>query len=162
MKTESGSHCVEISTPVVDRHWTTDGGLGVPPRIAGTTRAPRRPRWGPGTTVLGLLLCANVTAQAPEITRQPTNQVVAIGGLATFSVVATSTDPPGYQWRHNDIDLEDATQSLLRITNAQPHCAGSYTVVVSNASGSTTSQLANLTVDREWVIYNRGNSGLPY
>jgi hypothetical protein len=128
-----------------------------------TCRKPAARRFilGASTMLLGLLPLVNVLAQ-PVITEQPIDHVVAVGGEAGFSVVATGTEPLSYQWRVNDINLEGATLSTLRITNVQPNLAGSYTVVVSDPGGSTTSQPAALAVDREWVIYNRRNSGLPY
>jgi len=116
---------------------------------------------GAATILLSLLLVANLVAQ-PQITRQPTNLVVAIGGEARFIVAATGTQPLRYQWRFDDRDLEGATLSLLRITNAQPDHSGSYAVVVTDTIGSTTSQSATLTVDLEWVTYKWANSGLPY
>jgi hypothetical protein len=108
------------------------------------------------------LFVAAAPGTGPLITKQPADLVVAIGGDAQFTVTATGAEPLTYQWRCNDLDLNGATQSFLRITNAQPDCAGSYTVLVTDASGSTTSQPAALTVDKEWVLYNRVNSGLPY
>jgi hypothetical protein len=109
--------------------------------------------FGPSTSFL---------VAAPLITRQPADLVVAIGGDAQFTVTATGAAPLTYQWRCNDLDLKGASQRFLRINNAQPDCAGSYTVLVTDASGSTTSQPAVLAVDKEWVLYNPVNSGLPY
>jgi ligand-binding sensor domain-containing protein len=93
---------------------------------------------------------------------QPVDQLAAIGGDAQFSVTATGTERLSFQWRLNGIDLEGAHRYNLRILNAQPNQAGNYTVLVTDANGSTISQPAALTVDGEWVVYNRRNCLLPY
>jgi len=113
------------------------------------------------SVLLALPFIATVTAQ-PVIDQHPVDQVVAIGGEAQFSVVASGTAPMSFQWRLGDIDLQGATQPLLKVSNAQPNDEGSYTVEVTDASGSTLSDPAALTLDRNWVLYNPTNSGLPY
>lgn len=112
--------------------------------------------FGPSISIL------TAADNGPLITRHPADLVVAIGGDAQFTVSASGVAPLTYQWKCNDLDLKGATQYFLRITNAQPDGAGSYTVQVTDAGGSTTSQPAVLTVDKEWVLYKRLNSGLPY
>ncbi len=115
-----------------------------------------------GVTLIAIGFGANLMA-GPEIILQPTDQIVAIGGEARFTVVATGTAPLSYQWTRNDLLLAGATQSFLRITNAQPEAAGNYTVMITDSNGSSTnSQPRSLTVDKEWVLYNTSNSGLPY
>ena len=71
----------------------------------------------------------------PGITTQPADQVVDIGFPATFTVTATGTAPLTYQWRFNDADLAGRTGTNLVLSNIQPANLGSYTVVVTNASG---------------------------
>ena len=83
----------------------------------------------------------------PGITSQPANQTVVVGQDASFSVVATGSPPPNYQWRFNGANLAGATSSVLTRDNAQTTNAGSYTVVVTNAAGSVTSAVATLTVN---------------
>lgn len=158
MRTQLNQYCREHNLPLVRDCWVLNGSLSVP-KAPARTFAGRLP--AVGATVLGLLLCASVMAQ-PVITRQPVEQTVAVGGTALFQVLATGTAPLSCQWRFNDTDVVGATQFSLRINNAQPKHAGRYTAVVTDVSGSTESQPAVLTVDREWVIYNRGNSGLSY
>lgn len=89
---------------------------------------------------------------APVITSQPQNQSVAAGGTATFSVVATGSPAPSYQWRKNGVNLSNggnvsgATSATLTLTNAQSSDAATYTVYVSNSMGSVTSNGATLTI----------------
>ena len=83
----------------------------------------------------------------PEFVVQPTNTVAAASSNATLSVVIGSTTPLTYQWYRNGVALAGATNATLTLNNAQPANAGNYTVVVSNAFGSVTSQVATLTVE---------------
>lgn len=89
---------------------------------------------------------------APVITSQPQNQTVATGGAANFSVVATGTPTPTYQWRKNGVNLANggnvsgATSSALALANVQSSDAATYTVYLSNSAGNVTSSGATLTV----------------
>jgi ligand-binding sensor domain-containing protein len=161
MKKKSGSQNAEIGHTFRRRDSILNGRKGLPPRVAGRSVAVRRLILGGITMLLGLPLAANLTAQ-PVIDQQPLDRIVAMGGDATFQVSATGTEPLSYQWRFNDINLEGETQYFLRITNAQPNRAGAYTVLVTDANGSTISEPANLTLDRAWILYKKANSGLPY
>lgn len=64
---------------------------------------------------------------------QPTNQVVAVNGSATFDLGLTSA-PVGYsfQWQRNGQALATQTGTKLTINNAQIADAGAYTVVVTD------------------------------
>jgi len=100
--------------------------------------------------VVGLLAFAGAArAQAPVITTQPASQTVDIGTTGTLSVVATNAT--GYQWYQgttaltNGGDFSGSLTATLTITNAQAADSGSFTVVVSNASGYVTSSAATFT-----------------
>ena len=82
----------------------------------------------------------------PVITMQPTNLAIAVGGVATFEVLADGTTPLGYQWSFNGTNLLEETNSALVVTNVQPTDAGSYAVAVSNPFGSEQSSNALLRV----------------
>jgi hypothetical protein len=82
----------------------------------------------------------------PAIVQQPQSTTVAAGAFATFAVTAEGSWPLGYQWRFNELRLEDQTNSMLTLFDLQPGHAGRYTVVVTNTGGSATSAVANLTV----------------
>ena len=83
---------------------------------------------------------------APVVLVQPQDQSVALGQTATFSVVASGSEPLHFQWRLNGVDLPGATSSNLVITGVQPADAGTYTVRVSNAFGSALSVEAILAI----------------
>ena len=88
-----------------------------------------------------------VTNVPPYLTAQPQTQTVTQGNNATFNVTAGGSAPLGYQWRCNGTNLTGACASTCTVGNAQPANAGSYTVVVTNSSGSVTSAVATLTVN---------------
>jgi hypothetical protein len=69
---------------------------------------------------------------APVILSPPSNQVVAAGGSATFSVTAQGYPAVGYQWMHDGTNLPGATASTLTIPSVNSNNVGSYTVMVTN------------------------------
>ncbi|MCW5550791.1 MAG: immunoglobulin domain-containing protein [Verrucomicrobiae bacterium] len=83
---------------------------------------------------------------SPVILSQPEGKLVGVGGSVTFAVVASGTPPLSYQWRFNGVNLPAATDSSLELTNVQFDDAGDYSVVVSNAFGTTISSNAALMV----------------
>ena len=84
---------------------------------------------------------------APAITTQPSNQTVAVGQTATFSVVATGTAPLSYQWQKGTTAIAGATSPAYTTAATTLSDNGSqFTVIVSNSAGSVTSNPATLTV----------------
>lgn len=110
----------------------------------------------PNTTNLDLLLDnVSVTGTgvsteppipAPVISTQPADITVTVGSPATLSVVVSGAGTLTYQWRFNGSPISGATGSSYSISSAQLAHAGSYDVVVSNGSSSTTSSAAVLTL----------------
>jgi hypothetical protein len=90
----------------------------------------------------------------PSITTQPTNQTVAVGGTATFSVTVGGTPPLSYQWRFGKTNNRGATNTTLILTNVQVSQAGNYTVLVTNLYGSILSSNAVLTVTLDHFAWN--------
>lgn len=85
---------------------------------------------------------------APAITTQPVNVTVTAGQQAAFSVTATGSPTPTYQWRKNSVNISGATSSTYTIVSTVSGDAGTYTVFVSNGVGSgVTSDNATLTVN---------------
>jgi len=90
---------------------------------------------------------STMMATAPAITTQPSNQTVAAGQTATFSVVATGTAPLSYQWQKGTSDIAAATSaSYTTLATAIGDSGSTFRVVVSNSEGSATSNAATLTV----------------
>ncbi len=84
---------------------------------------------------------------APAIVNPPTPQVTTTGTSVTFSVTASGSPAPTYQWRKNGLALLGATGSTFTIANPTSADAGSYDVVVTNSVGSVTSTPVTLTVN---------------
>lgn len=97
-----------------------------------------------GAEVLQLVYAP--VATPPVITHQPESLSATLGTVATFSVTADSAVAITFQWRHDGVDIPAATNASLVLSNVQAADAGTYTVVVANQFGSTTSTGAVLTV----------------
>ena len=85
---------------------------------------------------------------APVITVQPVSVTVTAGQTATFSVAATGTPTPSYQWQKNRANITGATGASYTtpVTSAGDNGA-KFDVVVTNSKGSETSAAATLTVN---------------
>ncbi len=88
---------------------------------------------------------------APVIVKQPSALAIVAGGTASFTVIASGPAPFTYQWRKEGVNLSSflnptATAATFSLLSASLSDAGSYTVAVSNAAGSVTSNAALLIV----------------
>ena len=97
----------------------------------------------------GSLISQQATAAGiPVISSQPISiPVAAPGFVAGFSVNIVSASPVSYQWYFNGVLIPGATGDSLLFTNPTPVQEGSYTVTVTNSSGSVTSAAAILAID---------------
>ena len=99
-----------------------------------------------GGSVTSSYTTLTVTNIPPMISTngQPISQTNGVGTSATFSVFATGTAPLSYQWLDgtnvlkNGGQIKGATNNVLTISKVQLTNAGNYSVVVTNAGGSTT------------------------
>jgi len=93
------------------------------------------------------ILSVSAASVAPSITTQPGSQTVTAGQTASFSVAATGTAPLSYQWNKNGVAIPGATSSSYTTPATTSSDNGAqFTVLVSNATGSVTSNAAILTV----------------
>lgn len=84
---------------------------------------------------------------APVIETQPQNVTVVAGGSGVFSVVASGAEPLHYRWFYNtNTELPGANGSTLDLLFVELADGGAYSVTVSNAVGSVSSQPATLRV----------------
>jgi len=83
----------------------------------------------------------------PIFVTQPSNRNADRGGSITMAAPAGGLAPLRYQWRFNGVNIANATNSALTLSNIQTTNAGNYTAVVTNSAGSITSNPALLTVN---------------
>ncbi len=132
----AGATSANYTTPV-----TTTADSGAQFRVVVTNLA--------GTvTSTSAKLTASAVAGAPTIATQPANQTVTVGQTATFSVIASGTPPPAYQWRKTGANIRGATSaSYTTPVTAAADNGTTFDVVVSNSVGSVTSSSATLKVN---------------
>ncbi|WP_438480143.1 MBG domain-containing protein [Oleiharenicola lentus] len=113
-------------------------------------------RWVALKLVMATGLIALNAFAAPVITQQPTNQSVVMGETGSFSIVAQGEGTLAYQWQwldpYNpawaDLELDNFRYEGVRTATLQlvstVHIIGGtqFRCVVTNATGSTTSQAA--------------------
>lgn len=86
-------------------------------------------------------------SSAPAITTQPVSQTVASGSMVTFTVAASGSPAPSFQWQRDGIDIPGATADSHVLASVQTTDSGStWRVIVTNSAGSVTSNSVTLTV----------------
>lgn len=101
-----------------------------------------------GSTTSNTANIALADCSTPVITVQPTSSTtLTVGQQYSLSVTATSTSSMTYQWRKNGVNISGATSSSYNIPTVQTGDSGTYTVVITNSCGSSTSNNASLTVN---------------
>ena len=103
---------------------------------------------GPGVRSLNVVLTVNASPQPTPVSllTQPSPQVQAPGGSATFAVAVTGSGPVGYQWLKNGVPMSGAITAVLTLGNVAGADAADYSVSVDNPLSTVTSHPARLTV----------------
>jgi hypothetical protein len=106
--------------------------------------------WGPVTTATAVAS----TGSLPSFTTQPTGQTVSRGSTLVLTGIASAGST--YQWLFNGVAVSDssgpsdivsgANGPQLEIADTTGASAGTYTLLATNANGSTLSSPAALTV----------------
>ena len=101
-----------------------------------------------GTITATLSITVNSPAGPITITTQPTDQTVAVGLTAKFTVAATGTGTLSYQWQKNGSAISGAnTASYTTPILALSDSGSTFNVIVTDAfGGSVTSKTATLTI----------------
>ena len=107
-------------------------------------------RTNPPLFPVGLLLAAmSPVFGQPVITEQPVNQTNILGSTANFTVRATGTPEPIYQWQILSGDwtnLSDRTNATLVLSNVLTSDQADYRAVITDGAGTTNSAVAHLYV----------------
>ena len=85
-----------------------------------------------------------VASEVPIVSQAPSSRAAPLGAAVTLA--SSGYTPTGYQWCLNGVPIPGATSSQYSVPSAQAANAGTYTCVVANDRGSTTSQPAVLSV----------------
>jgi uncharacterized repeat protein (TIGR01451 family) len=96
------------------------------------------------------------TNNPPIVYVQPTNAVAVRGGSATLQAKAFGITPLGYQWFFNNSPISGQTDASLSLTNVQPEQSGSYSIVVTNIYGATTSAVVQVFIIAQPAIQLTG------
>ena len=83
----------------------------------------------------------------PMLNRLRINLTVPYGTPVSLPASATGSQPLHYQWRFNGEVIPGETNSFLRLETVQFTNSGAYSVIVSNAFGSVTSEDSMLYVE---------------
>jgi pectin methylesterase-like acyl-CoA thioesterase len=83
---------------------------------------------------------------SPIITIQPAPVTVNARERAFVSVTVAAVPAPTFQWQRNGKNIEGATRAEYAVEKASRGDAGSYRVVVANASGRAVSAPAKVTI----------------
>ncbi|MGH7944381.1 MAG: immunoglobulin domain-containing protein [Opitutaceae bacterium] len=90
---------------------------------------------------------AGDTSIPPAIATQPAaSQTGKVGGSISFSVSATGTPTPTFQWQKNGVDLAGATDATLTLPALTLNDNATYLAIASNSAGSVASNPAVLVV----------------
>ena len=152
------------SAPLSCQWWKDGVALGDGDKVSGATtgtlaltnvlRADEGAYWVVVSNSYGSVTSAvaTLTVVEPVISTQPVGETRAAGSSIVLYVVADGTPPLSYQWRKDEVPLadggvvSDATTPNLTLTGVLHADGGDYTVVISNAYGMLTSEVATVTV----------------
>jgi hypothetical protein len=92
------------------------------------------------------LLVDGLLEAAPVITRQPVAVSAYATQAATFTVAGAGAGVLRYQWRFGGNNIAAATNSTLVLTNLASTRGGTYSVLLTDSTGSTASESVLLSV----------------
>ncbi len=81
---------------------------------------------------------------SPVVLLQPASQTAAFGRPVTFQTLVVGTPPMALQWQKNGRNIGGATTDSYTLPNVQLADGGTFTLVISNLMGITTSKPAVL------------------
>ena len=88
----------------------------------------------------------------PLVLQQPISREAIVGDAVSFHVEYNGVPQPDVQWQFKGIDIGGATTDTLNLTSIRLQDAGKYVAILTNASGITASEPAELTVNPKPVL----------
>ncbi|MBP7496647.1 MAG: immunoglobulin domain-containing protein [Bacteroidales bacterium] len=99
-------------------------------------------------------ICSKLNTEAfltvntpPLLSTIALNQSKCVGESIEYSLSPNGTEPFGFQWKKDNIDIPGASDSRFSIINIQLPDTGQYSCVVQNLCGTTLAEVANLTIN---------------
>ncbi|HEY3863813.1 MAG TPA: immunoglobulin domain-containing protein [Verrucomicrobiae bacterium] len=145
---------LNVNGPGLSYQWFFNGAA-----VGGATNAALvltnvQPSNGGSYTVIASNTLGSVTSSVasvtvsipPSFTLQPLSQSNGIGNNITLTGAASGTLPLSYQWQLNNVNLLNATNASLSITNIQTKNAGTYRLIATSPYGAAISSNAVLSV----------------
>ena len=115
---------------------------------------------GLGRPNVGHLVSALVPGySAPIIAAQPAGLTVFVGSSVTFNISASGRGVLSYQWKKDGTDISGAISTSYSVAPVTTAYAGNYTVAVTNAYGTTLSNMATLTVNGSAPVTTNTSTG---
>ena len=97
-----------------------------------------------GAEAIGIVQVEDVPP--PAITSQPNGTTSFDGESFALSVEASGQGPFEYQWNKDGVAIEGATSSALEFSDVSDQDNGNYTVTITSPTGSTTSNVASISI----------------
>ncbi len=107
------------------------------------------------TSAATLTVTAGSGASSPEITTQPSGDITAVYGTASFTAAASGTPTPTVQWQVSSnggagwSDISGATSTTYTFTASNGMNANEYRAVFTNTAGVATTNAAMLNIAQE-------------
>ena len=143
---KANNYAQQVTVPVIADHKFT-GDLKVGLRLKLANNAPANAFCGPLTNATLTIVDQDII---PLIVTQPQGpsggQPVMAGTLLKLAVAATGAEPLNYQWLKDGVALQGQSRPALVIASVAASDAGVYSVKVSNAAGSVSSDPVAITV----------------
>jgi hypothetical protein len=77
------------------------------------------------------------------------DQIACKNDSIAFEVIVEGIPPINYQWQKDGINIQDATDSILILSQVQPEDGGEYCCIATNDYGTDTSNIAILIIEFE-------------
>ncbi len=109
------------------------------------------------TTSATVTLSVTALVIGPTITTHPQSAGVVAGGSITLTAVATGTGTLTYQWSKNGVAISGATSTSLALANVQLADVASYTIGVTDVTGTTNSRAAAVGINSTAKVGGSGS-----
>ncbi|MDX1451699.1 MAG: immunoglobulin domain-containing protein [Oleiphilaceae bacterium] len=137
--------------------WKTDGGTDSSPK--GGNKGGKKSGGGDSAE--------EPVAMDISISLQPQSQTVNETDDITLNVSASGSGTLSYQWRKDGTPIPNAIHSYLNLTSVTPLEAGNYDVIITNETGTVSSEIAVIDINPlanialQWDIPNQREDGTP-